>query len=466
MWKFCVRVKPETNPPAWRGWSETAKPMEASSNKTAIPKPGSIHPSDFHALPNSTSRIQSWLPLLLILRMTWQVGIILLYGILSPNLGFRAIYAIGVAGILASNLILTARLEHPGWPRVQQWAILVESAFAAILAGVMMSFAMDGPAPLLILPSTVTYAIRFQRNRHQLFLISLTVFVYAGFVAANLLFPESAALWTNAWKRWTLIGAYGAIVIFGLTLADLVQRQRQERLFFESAREQMQSQTWQLERSNQQLNEYANQVYSLAAVEERNRIAGEIHDTVAHRLTALLVQLQAARRILGQGDLATVEGNLLVCEELARESLEEVRTSVRAIRRTTADEGVQSLKRLALQYASLTGMDVQFQAHKGAAFVPIPMMAVLYRAIQEGLTNAQRHGRATAVEVSLVRKGLYLQLEISDNGRGQPAPSLGFGLTSMRDRLQQFGGELLVESQPGQGFLLRVRLPLWEENGI
>lgn len=402
-----------------------------------------------------------------LLRVAWQLAIIMVYGMLTGgNLALRAVLAVGAAAILASNLVLLSRLNHPGWPKVQQWVLVAESGVSAVLSIFMMLMAIDGPAPLLMLPSSITYVVRFQRDPRQFILVSFTLLVYTLVVAGNLLPHGNPELWPDNWKRWTLISAYGAVLAFGLIMADLIQRHKMERLSFQSATDRMEFQAGQLERTNQQLNEYANRVYTLAAAEERNRIAGEIHDTVAHRLTALLVQLQAARRILQQGDTPTTEGNLMVCEELARESLEEVRSSVRAIRRPSTGEGLLSLKRLALQYASLTGMDVQFEADETMSFLPIPLLAVLYRAIQEGLTNAQRHGRATVVRVSLSRKGPYLELDVHDNGRGQPAPVLGFGLSAMRDRLHQLGGNLVVKSQPGQGFLLRLQLPLWEADGI
>ncbi|OFW81584.1 MAG: hypothetical protein A2201_10740 [Alicyclobacillus sp. RIFOXYA1_FULL_53_8] len=399
-----------------------------------------------------------------ILRPLWQLSILVLYAIVLQGNGFRAIDSVGAAAFIASNFILIGKPDHPDWPKVQRITVQAEAGIATILALLFLPLIPEGPASLLLLPSTVTYVMRFARGKMQYILMAVTLFVYFLTVILHLTHPSRNFTFSaDSWKQWTLLIAYGAVLVFGLVIGELLQRQRLERQSFQVTHERLQTQSQQLERINNQLNEYANRVYDLAALEERNRIAGEIHDTVAHRLTALFVQLQAARRILRQGDTATAEGNLIVCEELARESLEEVRSSVRAIRRSSGDEGVHALRRLVLHYASLTGMDIHFAADPTVAVLPSPLMATLYRAIQEGLTNAQRHGRATEVWVTLKRTGVYLALDIEDNGRGQVTPHMGFGLSSMRDRMRQYGGEVTVQSQPAQGFLLRLEIPLWEE---
>lgn len=399
------------------------------------------------------------------IRPLWQLGILVLYAVIGHDPIIRAIEAVGAAALIASNFVLMSKLNHPDWPNVQRITVLIEAGVSTALAAILLFAVHDGPAPLLLLPSAVTYAVRSMRGLAQHLLVALNVLIYALAVLLTLMnHPGALTLTADAWKRWTLMCAYGAVLAFGLITADLLQRQRLERAEFSATRDRLQRQSVQLERINTQLNEYADQISGLSAAEERNRIAGEIHDTVAHRLTALLVQLQAARRILQQGDTTTTEGNLLVCEELARESLEEVRTSVRAVRRTAGDEGIHALRRLSVQYGALTGMDIQFDSDPAVTALPAPMMATLYRAVQEGLTNAQRHGRATQVHLALVRRGMHLHLEIRDNGRGDAAPTLGFGLTAMRERIQQYGGDLTVHSQPALGFTLQLRLPLWEEN--
>jgi two-component system, NarL family, sensor histidine kinase UhpB len=93
---------------------------------------------------------------------------------------------------------------------------------------------------------------------------------------------------------------------------------------------------------------------------------------------------------------------------------------------------------------------------------PPVVLALLYRVIQEALTNAKRHGRASEVTVQLTRIGLTLHLLVRDNGRGASEPKDGFGLSTMRDRVENLGGQITIETQPGKGFALSLRIPAWE----
>ncbi len=398
---------------------------------------------------------------LIICRAVWQWAIVVLYAASSQSDRGKAVYAVTAVLFIAGNILLLTRIDHFGWPEVQRRTLLAETVLVAVVELFMFGQSPLGPGVLLMLPTVAAYMWMFPPGRTQRVMVAVMA----------LLFLDQARFWDIG--RWAgpagasgsamiLTVLYGIILLLGTLLARTLQQQSRERREFRSAMQRVREQAEQLVRVNDQIHEYAGRVYILAAAEERNRIAGEIHDTVAHRLTALLVQLQAARRILETGDKTTADGNLDVCEELARESLEEVRRSVRAIRRTPDTEGIAALRRLTLQYAALTGMVIEFAVDPTVDSLPSQMMAVLYRAIQEGLTNAQRHGRATKVDIRMSRSGAQLRLDIADNGRGSASPVPGFGLSSMRTQLRRYGGDIKVWSEPGSGFQLSLWLPVWE----
>jgi|GEM_PF-6368955 len=416
------------------------------------------------ALPSA--RLQ-WL--LALLRPLWQLVSItlVLLQLPSDSIWARACLAVGVSLFIAMDVLLSTRLDDKRWWHVQETLLQFETWAVTILAVAMILWFPAGPGCLLLVPTAVTYAFQFRPqqlpqhpswHRTAPWVPVVLTFVLVGMDLWRVVQePHGVSeIVTVLFAMYALIACFAALVLWG------VQKYLAERQEFQSMVGTLESQSQQLSRINEQVNDYANRVYDLATVEERNRIAGEIHDTVAHRLTALLVQLQAARRTMEAGDMESARNNFLVSEELARESLEEVRTSVRAIRKQEGGQGIEALKRLTLQYAALTGMTVEFTAAEEIHTLPGRLLAMLYRVLQEGLTNAQRHGRATRVDVNLSRQGPAMTLRIADNGKGAVNPKLGFGLSSMRNRLLPYGGNIAVASQPGLGFQLELTLPLWE----
>ncbi|GMA61705.1 sensor histidine kinase [Alicyclobacillus fastidiosus] len=399
----------------------------------------------------------------LALRLVAQFSLVVYYTNFPELPWQRAVLAIGTVALVGTNLILIAWRDDRVWRRVERTFILVECGVISLFSAVLLTWTPLGPAVLMALPTLLTYTSLYRIDRWQ-WLISCVPFVEMVWmihldvhwrVAGQ--FGDAPVAW------WFVVCLYAIIILIGTAFAFLLQIQTRERQQLLQAVTQVQEQAKRLEIVNHQLNDYADKVYHLATAEERNRIAGEIHDSVAHRLTALFVQLQAARRIWTQdADRETSLENLVVCEALAREALDEVRTSVRSIRRTEADEGITSLRRLALQFTKLTSMQTSFQVDAALDSLPAEVLAVLYRVVQEALTNAQRHGRATRVHMDLRKAGSGVELVVVDNGKGSAELVFGFGLSSMQQRLQQYGGDIVVESDPGVGFRLVAQLPTWK----
>jgi signal transduction histidine kinase len=336
-----------------------------------------------------------WLRLSMMCRPLWQLSILLLYSF-GVTTWQQASLAILGAVYIVSNALLAMLVDHERWQTVRRWALLTEAG-ATVLASTFMVWHWPlGPVSLLLLPTLVAYAWLFPRDGWQWAILSAVVCTYIVSVRWAVAQAEPANLAVAATVLPELVLAlYGAVILFGAMLAFLLQLQRAESERLYVAMQRVEEQSKQLARVNEQMNLYAEKIYELATAEERNRIAGEIHDTVAHRLTALLVQLQAARRIMAsEGDAVAAVNNLEVCEALARESLDEVRYSVRAIRRDSGNEGTELLRRLTVHYASLTGMEIEFHIDPRVSPLPAQVVAVLYRAMQEALTNAQRHGCA------------------------------------------------------------------------
>jgi two-component system NarL family sensor kinase len=215
----------------------------------------------------------------------------------------------------------------------------------------------------------------------------------------------------------------------------------------------------------------------LGALEERNRLAREIHDTLAQALAAIALKLEAADALLEGGGSAPAGARAAVAQALGltRRSLDEARRSVLDLRPAPLDgRGLAAaLRELAAeaadakgasaQGAGWPGLEVSVQIEGDDALLPPRVTLGLYRVAQEAVANALRHGGAARMELRLAVGEGSVSLAVSDDGRGfspdEPAPGR-FGLLGAGERARLLGGELRVESAPGAGTRLVVEVPL------
>lgn len=194
---------------------------------------------------------------------------------------------------------------------------------------------------------------------------------------------------------------------------------------------------------------------------ERERLAREIHDTIAQDLTGIVLLAQRAQRELHAADPAAAAETVATLEEGARTTLAETRALVAATAPVSLAAGglPEALTRLGERFTRETGTPVTVTAG-GLPALDRDTEVVLLRCTQEGLANVRKHARAATASVMLSRLEGVAVLTISDDGGGIPADAApGFGLAGMRDRLGLVGGTLEVDSS-GSGTRLRVTVPL------
>jgi two-component system NarL family sensor kinase len=192
-------------------------------------------------------------------------------------------------------------------------------------------------------------------------------------------------------------------------------------------------------------------------LEERNRMAREIHDTLAQTFTGILAQVGAANQVLTD-DLEAAQAHLDLIRELARTGLIEARRSVIALRPQLLEEGnLQSaLHHLVTQIRAAANGTTLYYEVKGTAYaLPPEVESNLLRIGQEALTNAIRHANADEIRVELIYEHDQFLLRVKDNGQGFGVGSIpsseGFGLLGMSERAERIGAQLTIASQPGQG---------------
>ncbi|PZV10077.1 MAG: hypothetical protein DCF22_17440 [Leptolyngbya sp.] len=191
-------------------------------------------------------------------------------------------------------------------------------------------------------------------------------------------------------------------------------------------------------------------------LDERNRMAREIHDVLAQAFTGILLHVGAAMEIMLKKP-AKAEAHLETVDELARSGLAEARRSVVALRPKLLEEGNLSsaLKRLTTQMQVSSQTQLTYEVI-GAAYALAPHVENhLLRIGQEALTNAVKYAHATEIHIELVYEETQCFLRVKDNGQGfdvaQVSLERGFGLVGMSERAERINGELIIQSQPGQG---------------
>jgi signal transduction histidine kinase len=203
----------------------------------------------------------------------------------------------------------------------------------------------------------------------------------------------------------------------------------------------------------------------VAVAEERARIARELHDIVAHAVSVMVLQVGAVRHKL-PSELAGDADALRGVETTGRTALAEMRRLLGAMRddgqelELTPQPGLDRLEALVSEVGR-AGLPVSL--HVDGDRVPLPRAIDLsaYRIIQEGLTNALKHARASRADVTLGYGPGELRIEVRDDGRGEAArDGGGYGLAGVRERVKIYGGEMTAGAAPGGGFVLSARLPL------
>jgi len=203
----------------------------------------------------------------------------------------------------------------------------------------------------------------------------------------------------------------------------------------------------------------------IAVAEERVRIARELHDIVAHAVSVMVLQVGAVRHKLPE-TLAEDSDALRNVEQAGRTALAEMRGLLAAMRgdgdeaELTPQPGLDGLEEL-LEEIGRAGLPVQLHVDGEPVALPRGIDLSAYRIVQEGLTNALKHARASNADVTVRYRPDELHIEVRDNGEGSStSDGLGHGLVGVRERVKIYGGEMTAGTANGSGFILSTRLPL------
>ena len=351
-----------------------------------------------------------------------------------------------ITGVLVSFGILMV-LEPlitggPAWRAHLYLGIQAILVFAASLLYYELDF-----FALLYLPLCGQAMFSLNRRNSALWVVILILLTIIG-----------QAIQFGGWGGLSYILLYAAGLVFVAAFSNLT-------LQSEASRKKSEALLEELQEAHRQLQEYAGQTEALAAAEERNRLARELHDSVAQTLYGLTLQSEAASRKLAAGQLQTVEEQLAQIYQNARQTLQEIRLLIYELRPPILEKaGVAAALRSRLQAVEeRSGLKTEITGEE-ISRLPLVTEMGLFRIAQEALNNTLKHAGASYVRVHFEQGSGNFVLEIQDDGQGfDPAESGsrgGLGLQSMRERAEEMNGKLEIAATPGGGTSIRVEVPL------
>jgi signal transduction histidine kinase len=377
------------------------------------------------------------------------------------------------AGVTLRCLIRLPRMQHPGWVI----ALLALNAALLIFEAWLsrrrashpvetLTFDVDLRPIYLLLQAAIITGLLLNRPTQDFFAllfipISLSAVLFYGkrgflWIAAFSLALAVPLITSHSGWRFGAVMAlnYGGLCFLFGGYAYQVRKA-------EAARNETQRMLMELQVAHGQLREYASKKEELAAEQERNHLARELHDSVTQTVFSMNLTAQAARLLL-EKDVNRVASQLQRLEELAAGALREIQALVSSLSPApvAAEELPVALRRLAAERGSRDGLQVTLEV-VGDRKLPEPVTAGLYLIVQEALTNITKHAGVNEGTVRLCLAEGGATLEVEDHGRGFPTQAGvsergHLGLAGMTERARELGWTLTIESQPGHGTRIRV----------
>lgn len=357
------------------------------------------------------------------------------------------------------TLLIVLMHIHDSYEIEHQWYIIITEFVCTVLViaalqvnynGVILLFAahmmkyFEGSSKkLLLITFGSTFFLIFDFNvcSNIFNIISFETYTeyYIGTVATILILVKNLFITLN-------------IIFFIVYTILLLREQMDEKDKINSLNEQLQV-------ANRELENYAVESEKLAQTRERNRIAREIHDTLGHTLTGIIAGIDAASAI-ADGSPDMLKQYLATISDVARQGMADVRRSVNELRPDVLEQKdlLSAINKMISQMSATSKAKITLDNSAGRLSFGDDEEEVIYRIVQESITNSVRHGKADTIAIRITREYNIVTIEIKDNGIGVKTITPGFGITHMKERLDMLGGEIYVDGS--DGFSVVAKIPI------
>ena len=298
-----------------------------------------------------------------------------------------------------------------------------------------MQFSNTYTALFIISALTISFHLE---KRHYWLIVILALYPFSQFMIKGILLKESPFFFI--FNHWFLM-----IIGFGFNLIIKAYKNTENLSNI-------------IEEQNQTLVQYAKQIESLTLVEERNRMARDLHDTLGHSFISYILGIDAVLYLMDSNTLQAKK-KLEELRNYASENLDQIRETIHEIGTETEISLTNNFSTIIDEFSEYTNTKVDFKVTGEEYVLHHSMRMALLRCLQESLTNAKRHGNATEVSISLSYDENEIELIIEDNGKGSEKVEYGFGLTSMQERLKALNGDFKVISAKSLGTTVKCHIP-------
>jgi signal transduction histidine kinase len=352
--------------------------------------------------------------------------------------------------------------------KVMVYALCVLDILCCV--GIMYFLNMGYKGILLIAMANIIIYIEDKRKR--------TIFIVAAIILYILLDYDIISIKTNMFSINDYFNYYTATqrlyifsiknilnsineIIFILFMVQVIQGQIDENNKINELYSELYKTAEELKVINIQLQGYAGKSEEMAKTKERNRLAREIHDTVGHTLTGIATGLEACI-VLSETNIEKMKVQIVKISELARKGLVEIRRSVSELKLDALERYslIDAIKKLSEDINECTNTRVNINVLGSVLKMGADEEETVYRIVQEGITNAVRHGNATLINVYLGFKDNVLQVNIIDDGIGCEVIEESFGLEHIKERVNMLGGEAEFIGKPNEGFSIVSYIPI------
>lgn len=354
--------------------------------------------------------------------------------------------------LLASVSIILATLNFQDGLTLPLWIIILWEiiAFSVPWVALLFNYKYYLFTEILLYGGLCIYLTSLFPEAYNIFLIS--VFLIAAnskhlsyyWTAPTTVFITTGIFYAVAPSNsyWVMVIYYGFAYVMGFAFHLLIVNHKQN----EAIRKQ-----------NAVLEQYMSQIERITLAEERNRLSNELHDTVGHAYTSIIMGMETLRT-----EISTEMGiqRLDSLLEMGRKSIEDVRGYLHQMDSPCQSPSlIQSLQNLGAEFQEHAQVNVSFRTFGEEYQLSRQAKIAFIRCLQESLTNAVRHGQGTEIIISLQFEQQYTRLEVQDNGKGNVEWQEGFGMNAMKERAMNLQGQLSVYTKPEEGMLVTCTIP-------
>lgn len=362
--------------------------------------------------------------------------------------------------------------------------ILKYSYMAIFIISILFGSELTTPRVVLLLLYVITNQVRFflisRKGLHYYgsiileFILSCIIYGFGGGLNFLVFAPALIDISTSL-SNLMSAGYFSAILLFCLAMNNIIdymelvvvcllpililgsiaRDEYKEKLRAQNLYDKLREREEELKKVNQELENYANTIEEIAVLRERNRLSREIHDNVGHALSTIIIQLGAIKNIaLKNGKAAAEMAEIL--EKFSDDSLQSIRAAVTSMKPREFEEyeGLIAISEMIKNFEKLSGIKVTLRVSDNSWKLNADQTMVIYRLVQEFLSNALRHGKASEVKLFLNFLDNGLRIYIKDNGTGCSNIIEGIGLRGIRERVKVWGGTIEYYSEAGKGFEL------------